>query len=198
MIFDTSVPIFTVKESTEALLQACKYNHHSLHAWHKYIYLQENSDDPFLTCMHPFNNHFLEHKCSTQMRLSNALSSTTIASWKIVSLQRSSLLGTKRSFISLSSSLVSIFLEQSPPAMLYRFPQRSICVQFYLHRFWWAYNGNFFSPSLSIRMTHRSWPNLEVLIHLVVRLSNGLNSSPPIAVVSPVLLPKALICSLAS
>jgi hypothetical protein len=54
-----------------------------------------------------------------------------------------------------------------------------------------------FSPSLSIRMTHRSWPK-SVLIHLVVRLSNGLNSSPPIAVVSPVLLPKALICSLAS
>jgi hypothetical protein len=27
------------------------------------------------------------------------------------------------------------FLEQSPPVMLYRFPQRSIRVQFYLHRF---------------------------------------------------------------
>ncbi len=135
MIFDTSVPIITVKKSTEALLQACKYNHHSLYAWHEYISLQSNSDNPFFTRMHPFNNHFLEHKCLTQMRFSNALSFTAIASWKIVLLKQSSLLRTKHSFISLSSLLVSFFLEQSPPAMLYRFPQRSICVQFYLHRF---------------------------------------------------------------
>jgi hypothetical protein len=31
-----------------------KYNHHSLDALHKYIHLQSNSDEPFLTRMHPF------------------------------------------------------------------------------------------------------------------------------------------------
>ncbi len=48
---------------------------------------------PFLTRMHPFNNHFLEHKCYTQMRLFNTSPFTAIASWKIFLLKRSSLLG---------------------------------------------------------------------------------------------------------